>query len=122
LNYQPVSEEILRKTLREQDVDIIAGNKFGKIRNDTPENLIVNELINFPEVDYDEQADFLFKLATQATSKFREYLNEDELENVVQYHKSEIGRFTYQQLMEHFYIEAPEFEKPVVDVKAFTKN
>lgn len=121
LNYQPVSEEILRKTLREQEVDIIAGNHFGRIKNDSPENLIVNELINFPEVDYDEQADFLFKLSHQATAKFKEYLKEEDLENVVQYHKSEIGRFIYQQLMEHFYVEAPEFEKPVIDVKAFTK-
>jgi len=121
LNYQPVSEEILRKTLREQEVDIIAGNHFGRIKNDSPENIIVNELINYPEIDYDEQAEFLFKLAHQATAKFKEYLKDEELENVVQYHKSEIGRFIYQQMMEHFYVEAPEFEKPLIDVKAFTK-
>lgn len=121
LNYQPVSEEILRKTLREQEVDIIAGNHFGRIKNDSPENIIVNELINYPEIDYDEQAEFLFKLAHQATAKFKEYLKDEELENVVQYHKSEIGRYIYQQMMEHFYVEAPEFEKPLIDVKAFTK-
>ena len=121
LNYQPVSEEILRKTLREQEVDIIAGNHFGRIKNDSPENIIVNELINYPEIDYDEQSEFLFKLAYQATAKFKEYLKDEELENVVQYHKSEIGRFIYQQMMEHFYVEAPEFEKPLIDVKAFTK-
>lgn len=121
LNYQPVSEEILRKTLREQEIDMIAGNHFGRIKNDSPENIIVNELINYPEIDYDEQAEFLFKLAHQATAKFKEYLKDEELENVVQYHKSEIGRFIYQQMMEHFYVEAPEFEKPVIDVKAFTK-
>lgn len=121
LNYQPVSEEILRKTLREQEIDIIAGNHFGGIKNDSPENLIVNELINFPEIDYDEQTEFLFKLANSAVNKFRQYLNDVDLINVVQYHKSEIGRFIYQQMMEHFYVEAAEFEKPVIDVKAFTK-
>mgnify|MGYP005854812127 FL=1 len=121
LNYQPVSEEILRKTLREQEVDIIAGNNFGKIKNDSPENLIVNELINYSEIDYDEQAEFLFKLANEAIAKFKEYLSDEEVENVVQYHKSEIGRFIYQQMMEHFYVETPEFEKPVIDVKPFTK-
>ncbi|MCO6446918.1 MAG: hypothetical protein J5I67_04675, partial [Ignavibacterium album] len=115
------SEEILRKTLREQEIDIIAGNHFGGIKNDSPENLIVNELINFPEIDYDEQTEFLFKLANSAVNKFRQYLNDVDLINVVQYHKSEIGRFIYQQMMEHFYVEAAEFEKPVIDVKAFTK-
>src|SRR3990172_2660850 len=34
LNYLPVSEEILRKTLREQETDIIAGKRWGGIRND----------------------------------------------------------------------------------------
>jgi len=29
----------------------------------TPENIIVNELTNYPEIDYDDQTEFLFKLA-----------------------------------------------------------
>ena len=82
-----------------------------------PEN--PNELINYPEVDYDAQADLLFKLAGQAALKFRTYFNEDDLMNVVQYNKREIGRYIYSQLMEHFYCETPGFEKPVV--KPFTK-
>ncbi|MDP3830237.1 MAG: hypothetical protein Q8Q47_03135, partial [Ignavibacteriaceae bacterium] len=41
--------------------------------------------------------------------------------NVVQYNKREIGNFIFKQLMGHFYYETPEFEKPRIDVKAFTK-
>lgn len=121
LNYQPVSEEILIKKLREQenDTDIVRGG--GKIILDTPENLIVNELINYPEIDYDSQSEILFKLAAQAVEKFRTYLDEDGLRNVVQYNKREIGNFIFKQLMEHFYYETPEFEKPIIDVKAFTR-
>ena len=91
LNYQPVSEEILIKKLREQEnnIDIVIGK--GRIIIDTPERIIVNEIINYPEIDYDVQADLLFKLAGQAVDKFRSYLNEDDLLNVVQYHKKEIG-------------------------------
>ena len=119
LNYQPVSEEILIKKLREQEnsIDIVIGK--GRIVIDTPERIIVNELINYPEMDYDEQADLLFKLSGQAVKKFRSYLNEDDLMNVVQYHKKEIGGYIYSQLMEHFYCESPGFEKPIV--KPFTK-
>lgn len=29
----------------------------------TPENIIVNELTNYPEIDYDDQTEFFFKLA-----------------------------------------------------------
>ena len=119
LNYQSVSEEILVKKLREQEnnIDIIIGK--GRIVLDTPEKLIVNELINFSEIDYDEQADLLFKLSGQAIEKFRSYLDPDGVMNVVQYNKKEIGRYIYSQLMENFYCEAPSFEKPII--KPFTR-
>ncbi|MDP2682219.1 MAG: DEAD/DEAH box helicase family protein [Deltaproteobacteria bacterium] len=119
LNYQPVSEEILIKKLREQEnsIDIVIGK--GRIDVDTPERLVVNELKNYPEIDYDEQSDLLFKLAGQAIKKFQSYLTEDDLMNVVQCHKKEISGYIYSQLMEHFYCESPNFEKPIV--KPFTK-
>ena len=116
LNYQPVSEEILIKKLREQEnsLDILNGMDKGRIVIDSPENLLVNELINYPEIDYDTQADLLFKLARRAIEKFRTYLDENKLMNVVQYHKREIGRYIHSQLMQHFYYESPDFEKPVI--------
>ena len=115
LNYQPVSEEILIKKLREQEnsEDIIIGK--GRIIIDTPERIIVNELMNYPEVDYDAQTELLFKLADQAVKKFQSYLGSENIMNVVQYHKREIGQYIYSQLMEHFYCEVPDFEKPVVN-------
>ncbi len=119
LNYQPVSEEILVKKLREQEdsLDIVIGK--GRIVIDEPDRIIVNELINYPEVDYDEQTNLLRELAAQAVEKFKTYLDDSQLMNVIQSHKREIGRYIYAQLMEHFYYEAPAFEKPVV--KPFTK-
>lgn len=114
LNFQPVSEEILIKKLREQEngTDIIIGK--GRIILDTPENIIVNELMNFPEIDYDVQAEQLVSLAASAVGKFRSYLDEDGMMNVVQSQKKEIARYIYSQMMEHFYCEAPVYEKPVV--------
>jgi len=117
LNYQPVSEEILRRTLRGNETDIVIGQ--GRIVPDIPENIIVNELINYSEIDYNEAADLLFKLARQTTDKFRSYLNDDDkLMNVVQYHKHDIGEFIYAQMLEHFEVETPTYEKPIV--KPFT--
>ncbi len=119
LRYQPVSEEILIKKLREQEngTDTVIGG--GRIIPDKLDNIIVNELINHPEVDYDKQSEFLFELADEAITHFRSYLEEDPLVNVVQYHKKEIADFIYAQLMEHFYIEAPSFQTPIV--RPFTR-
>ena len=114
LNYQPVSEEILIKKLREQEnsTDTIIGK--GRIIPDKLDNIIVNELINHPEVDYDRKPILLFLLADQAIAKFKSYLkDDDELINVVQYHKKEISDYIYAQLMEHFYFEAPSFEEAI---------
>lgn len=117
LQYKPASEEILRRTLREHEDDIVIGK--GRIVLDTPERIIVNELMNYPEIDYDEQADLLFKLAGQAVAHFGTYLSDDEIMNVVISHKKEIGKYIQSQLMEHFFCEAPTYEKPVV--RPFTK-
>ncbi|MCC6543845.1 MAG: DEAD/DEAH box helicase family protein [Nitrospirae bacterium] len=119
LNYQPVSEEILIRKLREQEnsVDIVIGR--GRIIPDVPERIIVNELMNYPEINYDEQSELLFKLTGQAIEKFQSWLGADQILNVVQYHKKEIGRYIYSQLMVHFYCETTGFEQPVV--KPFTK-
>jgi type III restriction enzyme len=61
----------------------------------------------------------LFKLAGHAIEKFKSYLDEDKLMNVVQSQKHEIGSYIYSQLMGHFYCEAPSYEKPIV--KPFSK-
>jgi type III restriction enzyme len=59
----------LIKKLREQEnsVDIISGK--GRGIHGSPENIIVDELMNYPEIDYDEQSDLLFKLTRQAIEK-----------------------------------------------------
>lgn len=117
LNYQPVSEEILRKFLREQEdgSDTIKGSR-GRIVPDRLDNIIVNELTNLPEIDYDDQADLLFKLSGQAVNHFKTYLEtEDEVINVVQYNKREIARFIYAQMMDHFFCESPKYD----DVKFY---
>jgi len=121
LNYQPVSEEILIKKLREQkdDTIIIDGSGQGGITPDSLLNLIVSELINLPEIDYDRDSEILFELSNQAIKKFQAYLDEDKLTNVVQYNKKEIARFIYVQMMEHFYCERPKFDK--LSVKPHTK-
>jgi type III restriction enzyme len=113
LNYQPVSEEIIRRTLRTNENEILQSSESG-VDRDTPENIIINELINFPEVDYDREAELLYKLVRQAIVKLGSGRNEDDLKNIVLYHKRDIGRFIYSQLQKHFYIKSGGFEEPVV--------
>lgn len=109
INFQPVSEEILRVALQSNERDSVTGS--GRIAPDRLDNLLVSELLSKPEVDYDEQADLLFKLAGQVLGKLNSYLKEQEVENVVQYHKRSIADQMYSQMMEHFFMEEPEYEQ-----------
>lgn len=112
LNFQPVSEEILRQSLKDNSQEIIQGK--GRIIADTNENIIVNELMNYSEIDYDSQSELLFRLSNQVIEKFKSYLAADDLYNVVLYNKREIGRFIFTQMMQHFYLEEPKYETPIV--------
>jgi type III restriction enzyme len=118
LSYRPVSEAILRRSLMDNKEEIIHG--VGRITPESLGNLIVSELINYPEIDYDEQSALLFSLANDALSKLKGDLTGDELINVVQYHKREIGAFIYSQMMssEHFFCDTPVYDEPIV--KPFT--
>jgi len=113
LNYQPVSEEIIRRTLRTNESEVLQGDSSGVAR-DIPENILVNELINYPEVDYDRESELLYKLARQAIAKLGNGRNAEDLENIILYHKREIGKYIYAQLQQHFYLESSGFEEPLV--------
>ena len=117
LNYQPISDEILRTTLRNQEADTIMSR--GAMVGDRLDNIIVNELINIPEVDYNTCAKLLFKLARQVLDKFATYLSDEDVKNVVQYRKRDIAGYIKPQLMEHFKKEVVRFEAP--DVRAFSQ-
>jgi type III restriction enzyme len=119
LNYPPVSEEILIRFLaRKENTDQILIGKYG-IAADKPENLILNELVSLPEVDYDTQTELLHKLVGQAIAKLKSYLTEDEFVNVVKFHKKEIAAFIYAQMKPHFYCTTKSYEEPIV--KPFTE-
>ncbi len=119
LNYAPVSEEILIHFLaRKENSEQTLIGKYG-IASDKPENMILNELISLPQIDYDTQSDLLYKLVGQAITKLESYLTEEELVNVAKFHKKEIAGFIYAQMKPHFYCTTKSFEEPIV--KPFTE-
>lgn len=118
LNYQPVSEEIIRRTLRTNQSEVLQSGESG-VERDIPSNIIMNELVNYPEVDYDKEADLLYKIVQQALEKLGSNRDHEDLKNIVLYHKHEIGQFIYAQLQHHFYIESGTFEEP--EVHPFTR-
>lgn len=113
LNYQPTTEEILIVSLSSGKYEVIEPSGR-KIVYDSLENILVNELINYSEIDYDEHKDLLFKLCGQAIDKLRSYLDNNKIMNVVQFHKRDIGKFIHSQMMSNFYFEEKSYQVPIV--------
>lgn len=118
LNLRPVSEEILIKSLENNEKnEYLQGG--GRVKHQKLPHLIVNEIINEPWIDYDEHADLLFQLAEQAIKKLASYLSEDEVQNVVWSQKRTISRFIVEQLKSHFYQKASGYE--VKEARSFVE-
>ncbi|KAB2952160.1 type III restriction endonuclease subunit R [Heliorestis acidaminivorans] len=114
LNYQPSSETIMIRTLTDGKIEFLDSHR-GKVKYDSLDKVIVSELMNFPEVEYEKTADLLFKLANQAIDKFKTYLtDENDITNVVVTKKTEIGRYIYAQMKENFHYDIPDYEEPKV--------
>ena len=100
--YRPLSDEILVQQLRTEKKSFIAV-RMSSFKQDRLEDYIVADLIGRDEVDYDEHADLLYKLAGQVVERLQSYLADDqEVEQVLLAHASRIGEFVFQQLMDHY--------------------
>ncbi|MDR0767104.1 MAG: hypothetical protein LBE57_01455 [Methanosarcinales archaeon] len=110
LNYYPTDDTIKIKELVSGKEIILEskGNVGGK---DTLENTIVLEIIRIgTNIDYEKNADLMFKLVEQAKKKFFMYLNEDEVKTVMFTRKKDIAEFIFSQMKEHFRIEETKMD------------
>ena len=117
-SYDQLNEEIVRIGLKDKSYDIIevkTGVNYG-----SPVKLLISELINFSEIDYDANADLLHKLAKQALSELQNNLKDGEdINTIVFQSRSYIANRMYVQMMQHFRLHEPDYIKP--NVKPFTR-
>jgi type III restriction enzyme len=116
-----VEHEILVRYLQEQKKTYTyTVTNMGASGDQSWANVLVNELLNYDEVDYDEHSDLIYKLAGQALEHLKSYLKDDkEVENVIQYYKQKIAELIYTQMMEKFFCKTGEFER--ADIKPFSR-
>ena len=118
-NFRILEEEIMIRGLKDNKVDTI-GVRQGAFTRETPVNQIITELMNYPEVDYDENADLLHKLCSQAVSALASDTDEKSgIQVLVRQYKRIIAAKVYDQMKKHFNIELPQY--PVPRVLPFVK-
>lgn len=110
-----LQDELIRVSIGtgEQSVETIqiqSGRKFDK-----PINVIVNALIDYDDIDYDENSELLYHLAGQALEAISANLEEkDTLAKVVHDFKKAIASSIYDQMKRHFVMQSTGYVKPKV--------
>jgi len=110
---QPIADEIMVQNLRNEARTYLARSMEGA-REERPENYIVRHLMDMPEVDYDSQSEFLFKLSGQMVNRLRAYLaDEDDIENVLLVHGKDLARFIFEQMKQHYWETPTDYRATV---------
>ena len=106
INYQPISNELMSTELGTEK-ELLISQTMGMDSEESPENYIVKHLMKMDAIDYDNQAELLYKLAGQAVKRIQSYLpNPDDQRNVCLFYGLDIANFILEQMMEH-YSETP---------------
>ena len=96
-NFQALEQEIIRMGLKDRQVETLKAKSSGSYGN--PIKLIIAELIDYPEIDYDENAELLYHLATQAYEAIKANIsNEEELPPAIFQFKAAIAEKVYNQM------------------------
>ena len=118
VHLQPVAKDILIAHLNDHaQYRLISGD--GIIPEERLEDYLVRGLVDFDDVNYDEHADLLYKLAGEMVKHLQSYLpNEDDVSNVLQYNQAPLVNLIHSQMQDHYEEKAGEYEAHVT--KGFT--
>ncbi len=115
--YQALEKEIMVYDLKDHTTTTLKARTTAK---GTPLRSLVSELINYPEIDYDQNADLLFKLSQQALNALSETVDDaKQVSELVFDYKKLIARRVYDQMMAHHEVIEPDYVAP--NVRPFTK-
>jgi type III restriction enzyme len=110
VNYQPVSQEILIQHLASNTRETIGGLEGG-YEEGRLENYIVRGLIDFDDINYDDQADLLYDLSSQFIARLRSYLQEEsQIKNVLTFYQQRICTLIHEQMQKHTWEQASSYE------------
>ncbi|HAC16351.1 MAG TPA: restriction endonuclease subunit R [Bacteroidetes bacterium] len=108
-----LKQEIIRMGLVTGEIETILAEESGVYGD--PVRRIVVQLMNFDEIDYDNNAELLYHLAQQACEAIQSNLsNKDELSQVVRQFKEIIADRIFKQMKVHFSFSSDGYAKPNV--------
>lgn len=114
-NYEPACIVIVKRSLTTGESTIQSYEDKWNDSNINLPNLILGQLVDFPQIDYDSQAVLLQKLANQVIDHLQACHTEDDAIKIIKGEARSIAAEIYSQMKPHFYLIDKSFEKPVVN-------
>jgi type III restriction enzyme len=117
LHLQPIDQQLVSHGLQ-SGKEVLYG-EASTVAEARPADYIVRNLIDYDDVAYDEQADFIYDLATQAVDYLKSYLDSERaLHNVLANQGRLIAEHVHAQMLAHWQDDPGESE--VVVSQGFT--
>ncbi len=111
---KPIDRTLIQQSLQDNH-QIIRGEGDSGNYEPVKQNYILKKLFDYDDIPYDEQAELLYDLATQAVNTLTNENKDDVVENILQNQSDAIAKLIHAQLNNHFFEEATEY---VVDVRS----
>lgn len=113
VRYPPPSSTLVIQELQSRERTTLSTDPSGP-KEARPQDYIVRELVDFDDVSYDDQSDLLYDLASQVVEHLQGYLpGNEEVENVLICHSSQIASLVHTQMREHAWEKATDYETKV---------
>ncbi len=109
----PAAKDLLIQHLESNKrYKIVSGD--GLVLEKNLEDYIVRGLMDKNDVDYDEHAELLYKLAGQMVRHLQSYLpNPDDVLNVLRFYQNQLVTMVYAQMNQHYIEHATEYQVSV---------
>lgn len=111
---KPIERTLIQQSLQDNHQTIRGEGDSGNYEP-IKQNYILKKLFDYDDIPYDEQAELLYDLATQAVDILSTENDDEAVENILQNQSDAIARLIHVQLNNHFFEEATEY---VVDVRS----
>ena len=115
----PIKNEILVQNLEDMhDRQRIRGDAID-FEGFNPKKVILEQLRQKPEIDYEKCSTLLFKLISQVCNHYEDLHGINGMQNIVMMYKKTIANSIYTQMMQHFYCENGFLQEEVIGTRNF---
>lgn len=118
-NHVPIKNELLVQNLEDMyDRQRIKGDAID-FEGYNPKKVILEQLRQKPEIDYEKCSGLLFKLISTVCDHYEKTYGANGMQNIIMMYKKDIANKIYKQMLQHFYCENGFLHEEVVGTRDY---